>query len=166
MNWDSIGAIGEILGAIAVIGTLFYLAKQIRQQNSISEYQAFNDVQDKFSALHHQYFSNPSIIEMTLRGNKDPESLSSEEAILFQFVWREYCNTTSMGWRAYQKGLIPENEWILIGRNFAGDSSTPGGKKWRSMNGIGSDEFWEAIDSLKEHKVSWSYSMESNANDT
>ena len=30
MNWDAIGAIGEILGAIAVVATLFYLAVQIR----------------------------------------------------------------------------------------------------------------------------------------
>ena len=31
MNWEAIGAIGEIVGAIAVIATLFYLSIQIRQ---------------------------------------------------------------------------------------------------------------------------------------
>ncbi len=36
MNWDAIGAIGSILGAIAVVATLFYLARQIRQQNIIA----------------------------------------------------------------------------------------------------------------------------------
>ena len=30
MNWDAIGAIGEIVGAIAVVATLAYLATQIR----------------------------------------------------------------------------------------------------------------------------------------
>jgi hypothetical protein len=30
MNWDAIGAIGETVGAVAVIATLFYLAVQIR----------------------------------------------------------------------------------------------------------------------------------------
>ena len=30
MNWDAIGAVGEILGAIAVLITLVYLARQIR----------------------------------------------------------------------------------------------------------------------------------------
>jgi hypothetical protein len=29
MNWDAIGAIGEIVGAAAVVATLFYLARQI-----------------------------------------------------------------------------------------------------------------------------------------
>ncbi len=34
MNWDAIGAIGEILGAAAVVATLVYLAIQIRSANS------------------------------------------------------------------------------------------------------------------------------------
>ena len=30
MNWEAIGAIGEILGAAVVVATLFYLAKQTK----------------------------------------------------------------------------------------------------------------------------------------
>lgn len=33
MNWEAIGAIGEVVGAIAVVITLGYLAVQIRQSN-------------------------------------------------------------------------------------------------------------------------------------
>ena len=31
MNWEAIGAIGEIIGAAGVIITLLYLASQLRQ---------------------------------------------------------------------------------------------------------------------------------------
>ena len=31
MNWDAIGAIAELLGAIGVIASLVYLGSQIRQ---------------------------------------------------------------------------------------------------------------------------------------
>ena len=33
MNWEAVGAIGEIVGAVAVLWTLYYLAAQIRMQN-------------------------------------------------------------------------------------------------------------------------------------
>lgn len=34
MNWEAIGAIGEVAGALAVVATLGYLAVQIRQNTS------------------------------------------------------------------------------------------------------------------------------------
>jgi len=46
MNWDAISAIGEIVGAAAVVVTLIYLAAQIRQNtkiNSSSIRQSFYD---------------------------------------------------------------------------------------------------------------------------
>ena len=33
MNWDAIGAVGEIVGALAVVISVIYLAVQIRQTN-------------------------------------------------------------------------------------------------------------------------------------
>ena len=37
MNWDAIGAVGEILGALGVIVTLVYLSAQIRQSTRSSQ---------------------------------------------------------------------------------------------------------------------------------
>ena len=35
MNWDALAAISEIIGALAVVITLAYLAVQIRQSNDL-----------------------------------------------------------------------------------------------------------------------------------
>ena len=35
MNWEALGAIAELLGAIGVIATLGYLATQIRQNSKL-----------------------------------------------------------------------------------------------------------------------------------
>jgi hypothetical protein len=40
MNWDAIGAIGEVVGAIAVVASLVYLARQISQNSSLVEQSA------------------------------------------------------------------------------------------------------------------------------
>ena len=39
MNWDAIGAIGEIVGALAVLATLIYLAIQVRQNSVLQRAQ-------------------------------------------------------------------------------------------------------------------------------
>ena len=32
MNWTAIGAVGEVLGALAVVATLLYVARQLEEQ--------------------------------------------------------------------------------------------------------------------------------------
>ena len=43
MNWDAIGAVGEILGALAVFISLVYLAVQVRQNRDQVQLQALMD---------------------------------------------------------------------------------------------------------------------------
>ena len=40
MNWDVIGASAEVMGSVAVFGSLIYLAIQIRQSNIVTREQA------------------------------------------------------------------------------------------------------------------------------
>jgi hypothetical protein len=37
MNWDALGAIEDLIGGIAVIGSLVYVCLQVRQSNEISK---------------------------------------------------------------------------------------------------------------------------------
>ncbi len=46
MNWEAIGAIGEVLGAIAVLVTLLYLAVQIRQNTQALKVTAMGTLHD------------------------------------------------------------------------------------------------------------------------
>ena len=39
MNWEALGAIGEVVGAIAVVLTLAYLAIQVRQNSNALDQQ-------------------------------------------------------------------------------------------------------------------------------
>ena len=43
MNWEAIGAVGEVAGAAGVIATLGYLALQIRANTSWQKRQGFRD---------------------------------------------------------------------------------------------------------------------------
>jgi len=60
MNWEAIGAVGEIIGAIAVVVSLVYLASQLRQGNELAKENAYR-------ALQH------AIDESMTELNRDPE---------------------------------------------------------------------------------------------
>jgi hypothetical protein len=44
MNWVSIGEIGEIIGALAVVASLVYLAVQIQSQDRESRMSSMRDI--------------------------------------------------------------------------------------------------------------------------
>lgn len=84
MNWDAIGAIGEIIGAVAVIATLIYLAIQIRDSARASRSAAVTDATTAMQAFYQELGSNPKSSQLFLNGLTHPGSLSREDE--FQYL--------------------------------------------------------------------------------
>ena len=73
MNWEAVGAIGEIVGAIAVVGTVAYLAAQTRQANLLARSNAALMLQAE-NRSHRNALAQDrelaEIVEKALRGEK------------------------------------------------------------------------------------------------
>ena len=61
INWDAIGAVAELIGSVAVVATIGYLAAQIRQTNRSAESDTLNALHDKFNALNGILLHNPDL---------------------------------------------------------------------------------------------------------
>lgn len=62
MNWDALGAVGEIIGAVAVLVTLGYLAIQIRQNTAQQKRDTLIAIQHGQNALVAQ-MGNPAVMQ-------------------------------------------------------------------------------------------------------
>ena len=52
MNWEAIGAVGEVGGAIAVVATLAYLAAQIRHSSESTLASTQFAIQAEYNRMH------------------------------------------------------------------------------------------------------------------
>jgi len=52
INWNAMGAIGETVGALAVVVTLVYLSRQISYMRSQIRRQQSQDFNEMFNAIH------------------------------------------------------------------------------------------------------------------
>jgi hypothetical protein len=95
MNWEAIGAVGEVLGAIGVILTLVYLAVQIRQNTAMMTAQTVQASVDAtqrvllFRAEHAE-------VRAVLRKARDDEELDRDEFELLA----AYLQATFMNFQA------------------------------------------------------------------
>ena len=78
MNWEALGAIGEIVGAVAVVVTLGYLAVQIRQ-NTRSAKVFSNQLVDSAAM---RLVTEPAAFDVIVSGNMFGDILSDEGAVL------------------------------------------------------------------------------------
>ena len=83
MNWDAIGAVGEIVGAMAVVVSLLYLANQIHTSNRAVKQAASKEMMDEIFRWYGHLSADLSVSELWIRGCAKDNTLSKPE--LFQF---------------------------------------------------------------------------------
>jgi len=111
MDIMELGAIGELVGGVAVIVTLIYLALQVRHNTRVAEssvhYQMLSITNDHYTLT----TSNPELSDLVRRSDGEPEDLASGE-------WDRFVDFAYMRfaiWEAayvnHMRGLLTEEMW-------------------------------------------------------
>jgi hypothetical protein len=119
MNWDAVGAIAELVGALGVVVSLAYLAVQIRQSTAQSKLNTTAIQASSFQQLldHHSFFNlrlvdDPGLLEAFMSSdapNLDPLQRRRLK-ILMSTMFRSQYNAYSL----FESGLISEEQWQLV----------------------------------------------------
>ena len=83
MNWSMVGALGEVAGAIAVVLTLWYLARQIRDNARQDRRLQYTQLNRDFLQLPAAVVHDRSFAEVFFRGASDPSALSPADLARF-----------------------------------------------------------------------------------
>jgi hypothetical protein len=67
MNWNAIGAVGEIVGALAVVFTLIYLARQISQNTGVSSAEQNRAVMESYADFNNVILANAEVAELLVK---------------------------------------------------------------------------------------------------
>ena len=68
MNWDAVIAIAEIVGVIAVIASLVYVAAQIHQNTDIARATLVHGTQVSYSRFHEMLAADAELADIYIRG--------------------------------------------------------------------------------------------------
>jgi hypothetical protein len=93
MNWNAIGAIGELVGALAVVITLIYLSRQIRHANRQGEIEAFRHTWDNLNQFCDVLGASTEKADIVTRGHEALFNLDAEEALIFEHIHIRLLNT-------------------------------------------------------------------------
>ncbi len=108
MNWDAVGAVGEIVGACAVVGTLAYLSIQIRQASRTNQAQTFQALMDGMAGHRHVMFGTENS-ELLLKAFRSFDSLEPAEKLTVDNILALEFNYIEATYRNAELGLIGDD---------------------------------------------------------
>jgi hypothetical protein len=147
MNWDAIGATAEMLGALAVIISLLYLASQVHQNTVASRISRYDSYVHTIADVRRSILQNKALSRVWVVGLRDPSELDElESAKLRLLLYNAVQTMESLHLQLTQSGLDKEiwsREVPVISRVI--DSS--GGREWWANYKAGFDRsFIAAVD--------------------
>ena len=137
MNWDAIGAIGEIIWAAAVIITLGYLAIQIRQGTDLARTQYHTNSVQNLKSYQHWKAANSDNARIFREGMMDFRLLGPDERVMFDGVLDDFILSFKDVLEAYERGFMDRETYGAWEGYVGSHLAMPGALKWWEHARIG-----------------------------
>ena len=130
MDWDAVGAIAEVVGAIGVVVSLTYLGIQVRQNTRSQKAQSYQDLVMSVAELAASIGTNPSSSRIFWTGLSKPEALTAEETGQFSLLLISFFRRYENVFHQNQKIGLDKEDWEEWGYNMCRIFWLPGTQQW------------------------------------
>ncbi len=135
VNWNAVQAVAELVGAFGVLGSLLYVASQIRQNTQAVRSATAQAVHDNYAAWYQGYANDPVLMKIAVDGLRDYRALDEVAKAQFIALFMQFLSYSQNAFFQWREGaLSPElwSGWELLMMNLV---SAPGGKDFWSERG-------------------------------
>jgi len=114
MDWEALGAFAELIGAVGVIGSLLYLAVQVRTSNRAAAVQAKLESTRLLNDFMDLLIEHPELDQLMRKGRKGLDSLSPDEYQQFSNMSLKAFWFFSAGHFQFRRHTLAEGEWYEV----------------------------------------------------
>jgi len=129
MDLEALGNIGEILGAVAVIFSILYLARQISQSTALARAENQRELLNT-AHLWHPLATIPGLTADLRAGLNRYSELDPDVQARFHHFMHPLVNHIEAVFRMHRQGLIEEDSCERWMAGLVGIIRTPGGSNW------------------------------------
>ena len=154
MDWEAISAVAEMLGLIAVVISLVYLAIQVRTQIREARLAAMHEISVGLRELNASFIADPEMAVIFDKGNNDFIGLENHEKIRLAVCLQGYFRLWEEAFMQYEAKRLDERIWDTIVRQFASFLAAPSVQQvWDQRKSYYDKKFKQFVESLP--RTSW-----------
>ena len=147
MSLGDLANIGQVIGAIAVVISLIYVALQIRQNTNAVRSATAQSVHEHFANWYHLIAADAELSRIAANGLRDYQSLSENERTRFIAAFMSFLSYSQNAFLKWRQGLLAPSLWLGWEQVMMNLFGAPGGKAfWKERRYMFGDEFRRYIE--------------------
>jgi hypothetical protein len=151
VNWEAITAIGQVVGAFAVVVSLIYLAREVRSNARATRLASMRSMSDAFNRWVQELAKHPHLSELYYRGIHDFESLEGAELVRFSALMDQLFRVYEEMYYQQLEGHLDPRVWCGFEAPMRDVNGYPGVQAWwRSRSHWFSEEFAKLINERQQ----------------
>jgi hypothetical protein len=127
---EQVGSLGEIIGAVATVATLVYLAGQIRQNTSVVRTSNYMQLNSHFAEFTLRVAENGELYDVWNRGQESYGELSAAERARYHSLLSSMFTHFETSQRLWDRRQIDAGLYEEMIENAHKMLATPGPKQW------------------------------------
>jgi hypothetical protein len=149
MNWEALSAISQLIGSVAVIASLWYLAIQVHRSTRLAKLTAQDAATSALRDVTKQFSENAELGRIWRVGLEDINALSPDDRARFYHVTFQFLKAMETIHLHFIYGLLDEQTWrgwLNLYRHYL---ASPGLEHyWTLRHDLFSERFQHFIDQL------------------
>ena len=129
MNWEAIGAVGELVGAAAVFISLLYLATQIKDSRRSDQIVASATLSTTIDDWVRGLVQDKELCDLYVRGLTEYQLLDKSEKIRFSLLIYQFLRNVEAGWIQTNSGVIDKSYWLGVENSIVPIVGSEGGRR-------------------------------------
>jgi hypothetical protein len=152
VNWEAISAIGQLVGALAVVISLFYLAREVRSSAHATRHAAMRSTLDSFNRLSQLITEHSDLAELYYRGLDDFEALEGVDCARFGAIMHQVFRNMEDVYHQHLRGHLDPHLWHGIEGFMRSFNANPGVQAWWRSHShwFSGEEFAKFIDQQQQ----------------
>ncbi|MDH5591026.1 MAG: hypothetical protein OEZ65_15830 [Gemmatimonadota bacterium] len=147
MDWTLVGALSELLGAMAVVVSLVYLSRQVHQNTTAVRTANAVTVQGNFQQLARMFYTDRDIGDIVLRAMRGEGDLSPADRMAAYAYFFDFLKTAELAYYQFRNGDLDPPLWEASFEFYHAYFTTPGFKAyWAERRSAFVPLFQEAMD--------------------
>ena len=155
MNWEALGTIAELVGAVGVVASLLYLGKQIRQSNELARAETRRAMMQVTQQELNKMVDDPTIFRLWMN-----DELSGDDKIRLHSWLCAYIRQREYEWFERQAGVMDSKMFESYAKIITKVLGTERTRRWWSVykHALGFDSGFVAfVDELLERSPLTNY---------